>query len=284
LDRHVDLIKVNIFFIILSLAFSHSCSGIKHSDISKLPSGFYAFNKQEIQSIINKNGISDLTVFKGGITRNAKGTELRIFDRTSEFFVVINCDGIFSKHKMPYKAVWLDDESNIVAYLDNGYVKYSNGYTEKTFFNERHGIDQSGRYFWKREEKGIAGIYATKKPNIKLVEVPYVLCWIYISNDRLYLFGVNEPFKIHYKIYNLNNDELNLQKESFVQLPDKKSSRLTVVDFNPDAQYIVFAEQFDLKKTNKWYGFNLDDGTYESFGDAEDYGFFLKCNIISKIN
>lgn len=287
MDRHIDLIKVNIifvFYIILNLVLSYSCSGTKSSDISEVPSNFYTFSKQEIQSIINESGLSDLTVYNGGITRNAKGTALRIFDRTSESFVVINCDGVFSKHKMPFKAAWLDDENNIVAYLDNEYVKYNNGYTEKTFFHEKHGIDQSGRYFWKREQKGVAGIYAIDKPDFKLVEVPYVLCWIYTSGDRLYLFGINDPYKIHYKIYNVNIDKFNLLEESLIQLPDKKSSRLSVVDFNSDLQYLVFAEQFDLKTKNRWHGFNLDDGTYETFGDAEDYGFFLKCNIASKFN
>jgi len=249
------------------------------------PESFYWFEKNVPQKYINENGYQDFSIDRiGGVSRNSLGTSLRLFDRMSNYYIVINCDGSIAKINAPYDHVFLSDKNDIVIYFLEDKAYFPEGHTEKEFFTYKSGFDASKGYFLKKIKKNVLGVLNIDDPNTILDEQPYISGSIFSYGEKLFLFGQDRPEQIVAVVYNIHDGKLKLLEKQTIKLLDVPQARIGLVDFNPETLDLVIIDQFGKHSKSNWYSYNLREKVFKDLGNASDYGFFLSCDLVAAIS
>ena len=222
------------------------------------------------------------------ISRNADGTSIRVININTKKVIVFNCDGSFKQLELPNFNSWLDNNNNILTWMD----KEKGNYNSIKYFkgNPPNAMDPSGQYFVANINKGNGEIFSVAKPNIPLARINIIsqsgLC-MFFKENKLYVFGhdkrgLSTPLKGF--IYEREGVNFRLAKEFEIPREKKAESPYVVEDMSPWSDEILLVDVYDFPSFSKRYIFNLKTKELKYYGlVTKEKCLFLQCDILKKV-
>ena len=201
----------------------------------------------------------------------------------------MTCAGIKKEIDLPGKrtwskrSVWFNKEHQVVAWIDKGKVRYSAEIKDDPFIMS-NVINPYGGYFVKYFlHKGVE-IYSIEKPESPLAKVNVIgtgILKLFFKEDTVYLFDYDSkdgPLKAHI----LKKQGMKLVQKDIVIIPRPSDSPAPfyVEDISAWDDNVLLIDVHDWLSKSKWYVFNLKTREMKKIGNANNYGFYLSCNII----
>lgn len=252
--------------------------------------GLYNYSSKNFSRFLKKAGFANYS-FKAphDVSKSLDGNELWFYNWSSNKVVFVACNGIIKEIDLPGKrtwskrSVWFNKEHQVVAWIDKGKVRYSPEIKDDPLIMS-NVINPCGGYFVKNVlQKGVE-IYSIEKPDSPLVKVDVLgtgVLKLFFKEDMVYLFDYDRkdgPLKAHI----FKKQGMKLVQKVIVIIPRPKDSPAPfyVEDISAWDDNVLLIDVYDWPSKSKWYVFNLKTREMKKIGNANNYGFYLLCNII----
>lgn len=307
--RQIDKAKRNIckiimssfVFIFLSLTFLclSSCKVEKKYDSSKVPN-LFGYKHENILDYLKERRYTDFELDE--IRRDSAGTRLYLFNyyRNDKASIIlsVSCGGRINKLTPPAKFSYLNDQEDFVAWFDDikQGIHFKDGTTLKSpllgMIFSSFEVDPSGKLFFIKNESKSIELASTDNPKKPLFHSRIEADKIYLKDGRVYLFGRNyrnakgpgdyEQHEIICQVLRRADTSLELIEEIHIPRPKPSPSPFAVVDFDPWSDNVLLLDVKDepLSFLTSWYLYDLKTKKMTKVGRANDYGFFLKEDIL----
>lgn len=281
-----------IVLLLIVTGIAPSCLGAR--DRSSEEKGFYMYNESSIKKLLYEKGYKDTVVRH--VTRNSDGTKLRVFDSGNRVFV-FSCEGTIKAIKVPGPDSWLDDNDQIVAWLDyaRDRIIYRSGFSETPplWFDS---VDPSGKYFAKGGTKVIPGekpaieesairIFSVERPDVPLIVLDGIsssILKLFSKNDALYAFTVTKNDQNVVFVLRKRQDKLVLESRIPVPSPSAQADRFQPLDFSPWSDEAIFVQPFDPPFRSQLYSFNMVTRKMNKMGSLKGWGYYLRCDVLDR--
>lgn len=295
MKKYVQITKTlwKLISIVLLSSFFININSTVESQEMKNNKGLFFFSKNDISCFLKRIGyqcFSDARRAEENFQRNSDGTAIRIYDWFDHKGLSINCKGLAIEFTIPGDRAWFNDNNQALSWTKNGEVHYSNGDTEQPPFHS-NAADPSYKYFVKGESP--VKVFSFKKPKIALAEVNLLgsgVLKIFSKDDKVFLFDYakasksSEQIQLKALVLKEINQSLRIVKEITIPFPTSSSRSPYVVDLSPWNETVLIRDHFDWPSVSKWYEYNLQTGEMKKMGKANNFGFYLQCDIFSKKN
>jgi len=264
--------------------------------------GLYFYSKSELVRFLEERGYSDYKPKSDHyIRRNSVGSGLWFIDVYSrkKKALLVSCNGSIKEIDVPSSLVWLNDESQALAWfdIDKGRVYYKNGRSEEPPYMADNRADPTGIYFMKSIEssisKGISegtAIYSIEAPNIELAKMmKFHGHRIFSKDGKVIVFGDyfdsrNEQSEMY--VFERKSNELVQVEKVIIRRPHKSPAPFVVEDLSPWGDEALFVDVHDGLSRSEIYIFNLKTHEMKKIGKEPfggGWGFYLQCDIIKKV-
>ncbi|MEW6734696.1 MAG: hypothetical protein AB1489_25450, partial [Acidobacteriota bacterium] len=161
--------KLFIFFMLFIISFEVTCISNypnykayqKNGDIIQ---NLFVYNKNDILNYLKSRNVTDLNENFFTLKKNSLGTVVYLFEeeknRDDKYCVsILSFDGGFKKLEFKRKPLALNDNGEIVAWLNDESIQFNNGDSiPLQKFGGRYnnwGFEPSGKYFFIEKKQGV---------------------------------------------------------------------------------------------------------------------------------
>lgn len=283
-----------IFVLIIILAMIITMKRLSAMDDNPIreKKGLYSYSIKDFSRFLKKAGFANYS-FKApnDVSKSLDGNEIWFYNWSSNKVVFVTCAGIKKEIDLPGKrtwskrSVWFNKEHQVVAWIDKGKVRYSAGVKDDPLIMSTV-VNPCGGYFVKNvSQKGVE-IYSIEKPDSPLAKVNVLgtgVLKLFFKKDMVYLFDYDSkdgPLKAHI----FKKQGMRLVQKDLVIIPRPKNSPAPfyVEDISAWDDNVLLTYVHDWPSKSKWYLFNLKTQEIKIIGNANNYGFYLSCDIIKQ--
>jgi hypothetical protein len=290
------IISVIMVVIILLAVQTFGMSAMEVNDEKRI----YIYNRSELSNFLKEMGFIGYPVTYFDTTRNSLGTEVRIFNSMKKA-VILSCSGYIGELNLPSGSVWLNDESQVLAWKDKNQIYFNNGGVEKpplSYACTNKASDPAGIYFIKAIKSpannrttigtAIHSIVSPEAPLVKIME--FHGHRIFSKNNKVFIFGDyfdkrDEQSKMY--IFERKGQALMQLEEVIIRRPEKSPAPFIMEDLCPWDDEALFVDTHDFfLSRDELYTFNLKTHEMKKIGHlpfSGGYAFYLQCDIIKKV-
>jgi hypothetical protein len=154
------------------------------------------------------------------------------------------------------------------------------------------GVEPSGQFYFVQTAFGRTELASVAEPGMTVASSPFVGRWLFLKNQRLYLFGYDPPSELKNEMKNYahrtiichvfrrGSSQYQLEEEIRIRRPIQGPSPFNVVDADPWSDKVLLMDVRDYPARSQWLLFDLKTRELAGIGAARDLGFFLQADIL----
>lgn len=160
--------------------------------------GLYSYSSKEVKNFLTEAGYGDMWTEQGGevkmhVTRDSKGTELRICNETENKVLVISSSGDLEEKSVPGTPAWLNDNHEVVMWKE---MQLGGTGKERRVVHYKDGTSETETTFLSIFPPDPAGLYFKKCQNCQWPQRPTSRRLFWTQNPQKPLAKLNGKWKI----------------------------------------------------------------------------------------